>query len=394
MPRTVTLELVDGVGRPLGALAPFEVDSPWWLDTGPAVRRAYELYRVDVRVLHLLDGEADRNTVGGRVRYLAELLSGAAPHAATGQPEPDDPHRPQWARPGGTDRIIRWADSVLETLNRPRIGPAQQIRAWNLSSILRIDTAAGPVWCKSVPPFFAHEGAVIEWLPAIAPPDLLPRLLGRHNGNILLDDIPGEDLYGCPEPIAAKMIDRIVDLQFGSMGRVDDLLALRLPDWRGAALGASVRRLRTAAGLAPGEVPALDELLAGLPDRFAALAACGIPDTLVHGDPHPGNWRSDGRSLVLLDWGDCGVGHPLLDVEPFVEQVENDDRRARLVEMFVDCWRRRLPDADPAAALRLVQPISALRQALVYQTFLDGIEAAERVHHRSDVPDRIRRAIG
>ncbi|HEX3812332.1 MAG TPA: aminoglycoside phosphotransferase family protein [Mycobacteriales bacterium] len=394
MPRTVTLELVDGAGRPLGALAPFEVESPWWLDTGPAVRRADELFQVDVRVLHLLDGEAGRNTVGGRVRYLAELLSGATPRDAAGQPEPDDPHRPQWARPGGTAQIIRWTDSVLETLNRPRIGPVQQIRAWNLSSILRIDTAAGPVWCKSVPPFFAHEGAVIEWLPAIAPPDLPPRLLGRNGGNILLDDIPGEDLYDCPEPVAVTMIERIVDLHCGSIGRVDDLLALRLPDWRGSALGASVRRLRTTVGLTPGEVAALDELVDGLPERFAALSACGMPDTLVHGDPHPGNWRSDGRSLVLLDWGDCGVGHPLLDVAPFVEQVEDDARRGRLVDAFVASWRRRLPDSDPAAALRLVQPISALRQALVYQTFLDGIEVAEQVHHRNDVPDRIRRAIG
>ena len=29
-------------------------------------------------------------------------------------------------------------------------------------------------------------------------------------------------------------------------------------------------------------------------DRFTLLKDCGLPDTIVHGDFHPGNWRSDG----------------------------------------------------------------------------------------------------
>ena len=65
----------------------------------------------------------------------------------------------------------------------------------------------------------------------------------------------------------------------------------------------------------------LARLVDGLPDRFADLASCGLPDTLVHGDFHPGNTRGvPGRTetLVLLDWGDSGVGNPLLDLPPFL----------------------------------------------------------------------------
>ena len=41
--------------------------------------------------------------------------------------------------------------------------------------------------------------------------------------------------------------------------------------------------------------------------------ACGIPDTLSHGDLHPGNVAYDGREVRLFDWTDGCVTHPFLD---------------------------------------------------------------------------------
>jgi hypothetical protein len=41
----------------------------------------------------------------------------------------------------------------------------------------------------------------------------------------------------------------------------------------------------------------------------------------------------------------------------------------------------------------LIGPIAALRGALVYQGFLDGIEPSERIYHEADVPASLRRAI-
>ena len=57
----------------------------------------------------------------------------------------------------------------------------------------------------------------------------------------------------------------------------------------------------------------LARLMGMLDRRLADATACGLPDTIVHGDFHPGNLRCDGAVLTLLDWGDAGVGHPLLD---------------------------------------------------------------------------------
>jgi Ser/Thr protein kinase RdoA (MazF antagonist) len=151
---------------------------------------------------------------------------------------------------------------------------------------------------------------------------------------------------------------------------------------------------RTAGELDGDTVAALQALLAGLPDRFAAVAACGVPDTLVHGDFHPGNTRGsvEGRS-VLLDWGDCGIGNPLLDQAAFLSSL-GEPKREPVRAAWASLWRDAVPVSATDRAAVLLAPVGALRQALIYRTFLDGIEPTERVYHANDPATWLRRAAG
>src|SRR5690242_5107536 len=75
MPRTVTLVFVDSSGGPIGALAPFQVATPWWPDVAPVVAGARDLHKVEVTVLRLLDAQRDPTDpfgMGGSVTYLVE----------------------------------------------------------------------------------------------------------------------------------------------------------------------------------------------------------------------------------------------------------------------------------------------------------------------------------
>jgi Ser/Thr protein kinase RdoA (MazF antagonist) len=60
--------------------------------------------------------------------------------------------------------------------------------------------------------------------------------------------------------------------------------------------------------LTAGELAAAGKVL----NRWAMLDDCGLPDTIVHGDFHPGNWRSDGVPPVVLDFADAYFGNPVL----------------------------------------------------------------------------------
>ena len=112
----------------------------------------------------------------------------------------------------------------------------------------------------------------------------------------------------------------------------------------------------------------------------------------MHGDFHPGNWRSDGHSLVLLDWGDVGVGHPMLDMSSFEEYVP-DDLQPRIRQAWIDAWTSERAGSDPARAEALIGPIASLRRAVIYQRFLDHIEPSERPYHAADPRDWLRSAI-
>jgi hypothetical protein len=85
----------------------------------------------------------------------------------------------------------------------------------------------------------------------------------------------------------------------------------------------------------------------------------------------------------LLDWGDSGVGHPLLDQSAFLDRVPSDAVGAVRVH-WVQQWREAIPGSDPARASVLLAPVAAARQAVVYRTFLDNIEPSEHPYHRAD----------
>ncbi|GAA4360439.1 aminoglycoside phosphotransferase family protein [Angustibacter luteus] len=409
-PRQARLVLLDVGGDPVGRLGPVEVASPWWPDVEPLVHAVREQHGLDVLVLRVLAPAADdgsREPVGGAVTYLAqstraltaEELAGLEPPPAAvlGDALDDHPLRAPWARPGGPTSILTWADDVLSRAGTPRTAPAEQVKTWNLSSILRLPTARGPVWCKSAPPFFAHEGAIIAAV-AARHPRLVPHLLAADpaTGTVLMADVPGEDQWSAGPARLADMVEAVVDLQDEWVGRADELLALRLPDWRGPALAGALSALLARDDvrdrLEPRELDGVDGLAARLPALVAELDACGLGDTLVHGDLHAGNWRYGPGGLLLLDWGDSGVGHPLLDLPAFLERLPGDQQDA-VRAGWVRQWRARRPDADVERAIALVPPLAALRQALIYRTFLDRIEPDERIYHRDDPPVWIRRAL-
>jgi aminoglycoside phosphotransferase (APT) family kinase protein len=297
-----------------------------------------------------------------------------------------------WATVGGPAADLAWADRALADAGRPRTGDAEQMRTWNLSSVWRLPTTEGAAWLKVVPPFFAHEGAVIERLAG----DPVPTLIGRDGRRILMAEIPGDDRYDATGVELLRMIDALIRIQAAWAGRVDELQAIGLPDWRTPFLVTAIADVveRTADELNAAERTALGRFLGGLPARLAAVEACGLPDTLVHGDFASDNVRGDGVTdpMVLLDWGDSTIGQPLLDQPPFLDRTPPAEGLAIRTHWDAS-WRAAVPGADPTQAARLLAPVAAARQAVVYRRLLDQIEPAERGYHAGDPADWLRRMV-
>ena len=389
-PRRVTLVFCTPDGHVLGSLPPYDVALPFWQEAFDVVAGARTVHDVDVTVLRLLDVQRQQTREGGPVAYLAQVEEPPALPLSPwpGDPTAPEPLRQQWAEPGGPDADLAWADAVLADRGTPRTDRAEQMRTWNLSSLWRLPTATGCACLKVVPPFFAHEGAMLVRLQA----PVMPPLIATEGPRVLLDEIPGEDQYDAPLQRLLQMVPMLVDVQVAWAARVPELLAMGLPDWRHPSLArlAEDALRRTAAELDVATVEAVRVLIAGLPERFAAVADCGVPDSLVHGDFHPGNVRGNDQRLVLLDWGDCGVGHPLLDQAAFVERLVPTDCDVVRTH-WAGLWRAAVPGSDPERAAALLEPVAALRQAVIYDQFVTQIEPDERVYHAGDPADWLRR---
>ncbi len=379
-PRTARLVLVTSDGTVVGSLPPLPVDVPWWQEVESVVRAARERDGIDVTILRLL--EAARNRApGGEVTYLAEIAAPVPAEAWAGKIEPH-PLRQAYAEPGGPAADLDWAVRVLAGHGLTPTAKPIQIRTWNLSSVWRIPIGGQSAWLKVVPPFLAHEGCIITALVGFS----VPRLYGYDaNGRVLIVEIPGDDMYEAALPQLIGMVTLLVEIQAAWIDRVEELGAMGLPDWRGLSLASEIAEIvrRRSEDLSEDERETLWRFVRRLPALFTEVYACGLPDTLVHGDCHPGNFRGTEQGLTLLDWGDSGIGHPLLDQSAFLDAVPPE-----YVETIKEHWNRewqaRVPGSDPGRAADLLAPIAMARRAVIYQRFLDNIEPSERIYHRDD----------
>lgn len=384
--RTVVLVVLDDAGRVLGALPPFDVDTPWWMETGEIVAGAAARFGVQATVLRLVHADRPRQP-GGTVHYAAQLLGEPYPgleqvdDELRALAEADDPRRAAYARPGGPQATLAWARATLDELGLGPVLAASQRRTWNLSSIWRLSTPDGTVWLKQVPPFFAHEGAVLGWLQGLAP---VPPLIAADGARLLLAHVPGEEAYDAD---AATRLAIAADMHaIQRRAPVARLLALGVPDRRD--LGP--RLVAVAGSFGDPADAGLRALVGGLPARLRRVAACGLPDTLVHGDLHSGNAiTTPAGARAILDWGDCVVGHPALDILRLSAGLPDC---SGLLAAWASWWREAVPGCDPLTAVELMRPVAELYYAGVYADFLAGIETTEQPYHRDDVPEHLARA--
>ena len=347
---------------------------------------------VPVYVLRLLEADGGESGRDGHVTYHVEALERPRDGALEQRPvdqgllRTDDALRSPWARADGLRELLDWASRTLAALGRPVTGPVEQRRTWNLAGLFRLPTGQGPVWLKATPGFASDEAAVIAAYGRVDT-GLVPTVLAAGEHRVLLEHIPGEDCWAADTATVESGVRRFVAAQ----AALTDRRPPGLRDRRDRVLGGLVRELldgRVALDITDEERSSARELTS----RWDRLAECGLPDTLVHADFHPGNWRSDGRPPVVVDFADSHWGNPVLDclrLYDFLPQAV----RPTAVRVWADAWKTHAPMSDPARALALAEPLAHLAYAVRYQEFLDGIEASERPYHEGDPASVIRRAL-
>jgi hypothetical protein len=391
VPDSKTVEALVSVGdRYVGQVPTFEADRPWWSDVEATTRHLDELLGVPTFVLRLVHADNAELGRGGRVVFHVQAAGEPRPGVLDPTPRPDwaeivEPHplRSTWAEVDGPQRLVDWATGI--------VGPSTpvQFKTWNLSCLIQLPEARA--WAKATSRFCSVDADIIshvhEYDVALAPGVLGVDLENRWS---LLAHAPGIDCWE-PDPATVQdIISRWVAVQAAIAGdelRVPELLPAVLPAELDALLAGEVAGRLSTAELAQAEV--LRELLPGI---LSELESAGLPNTLVHGDFHPGNWRSDGTNRVVVDWADSYRGHPATDLQRLRNWLP-EEKRALAVDTWTAAWQQALPGSNPVRALKPMTVLIHLLGAITYQRFLDNIEPAERVYHEDDPTIELRAAI-
>jgi len=358
MREVTALVMVDG--EYAGSVGPFTVGSRWWNQVEAVTEHLDRVLGVPTSVLRLVEGVGE-TTRDGTVTYQEEAHG--EPDRTALDPEPvhafpDTPLRLPWAKPGGPAALVEWAERFVT-----RTGPVVQVKTWNLSCVFRMDTDAGRVWLKALPPFFTAEPTALR-LVAEQDPTLVPEVIATAPLRVLMTDAPGDPCWTAEPEHVRSVVPRLVAAQAALAGA-------KHPDLP--------------------EVPMWSPEVEGSRERADALLATGLPLTLLHGDFHPGNWQSDGVTTKVIDWADSCWGHPALDAARLWTFLAPEKRPA-FAALWTAAWLEHVPDSDPAAALELAIPLVHVFNAVRYREFLANIEDSEQVYHFGDPEYEIRKA--
>jgi hypothetical protein len=340
---------------------------------------------------------------------LLLVLEPGSPAAGITAPAPDDPQpldplvadravawgaelsgrrpfpslRPAWARPGWNGRIADWLDRQLAWAGRPRIGALEQQRTWSLSTLLRTETGEGAVWLKSCMPRFHAEPALGRWL-SEAMPDAVPAVLTIDAADriVLLEEMDGPTAKEAGgEEAASEAPAVLARVARETEDRVGELRALGLHDRPLAQIPTLLRPVLlgpdpvAAGGLTPERARRVVDWVEA---EAASLARLGLGPTLVHGDFHAGNVAFDDGRLVVFDWSDAVVGHPLMDAAAWIWEAPDERALAARWETWVDAWTPRVPARALRPLLEPVLGVGAAHQLLSLDGILRAMEPALR----------------
>jgi hypothetical protein len=319
---------------------------------------------------------------------LAEVESGVIPEL-----------RVPWCRIGWLDTARAWIAAQLAARGTPLIGEVEQVTNWSLSCILRGHTVAGAVYFKATAtlPLFVNEPLIMAALARRYPDHIpMPLSLDSQRRWMLLPDV-GQPL-GHASPLAARqeLLRRFGAIQRDCATVVDELLELGCHDRRLERLSAQAATLTADAaaldGLTDAERAQFREMLPRLQAMCDALAACGIPHTLVHGDLHLNNVAANAGRQQFFDWSDACVSHPFFDL---ISVFDEEDRAAQvqLRDAYLSVWSDCVPLERLLEAWALAQPLSDLHQAISYQHILVGLEKAAKVEFGDAVPYYVRKVL-
>lgn len=292
-------------------------------------------------------------------------------------------------------------------------GEIEQPHLYAWSTVWHIPTDQGTLFFKATAHETIHEAALTQSL-ARWFPDCMPELIAVDAGRgwMLMRD-GGEQLRLSIRPTKdlapwKPVIKRYAEVQTGLADHVTELLSLRVPDHRLSVLPALFSQLIAdessfmidqEKGLTSAEWQQVKDKASGVEQICARLAACGIPESLNHGDFHDGNVLVRHGRITFFDWGDADVTHPFVSLRTFFVSIEISldledysftPEMAELLDLYLEPFQRFASKEELLTAYQVSKPVASIVKALAWHTTISRMGEDLRKEYAGIVPELMR----
>ncbi len=317
-----------------------------------------------------------------------------------------------WATPGWRAEIDGWIVEQLGELGIRVTAAIEQPHLYPWSTVLRVPTSDGLVYCKATLAGFDHEPRLTAALAAWRP-DLMPAVLaidGQRGWMLTRDAGPMlRTITRTDPPNLTPWLDilpRYAEFEIEMIPRVDELLALgafdhrlaRLPDHLALILAHEASlKIGPPEGLTDEEIVRLRDLAPRFADACAELASYGIPETLQHDDFHDGNIFIGAGRTTLADWAECCIANPFFTMRVtlraaahFAGIAEDAPPILAMRDAYLEPWTRFIARDDLLPAFALSQRIAIVSRTRTWHRVIEILTGEERQQEADVVPHNLR----
>jgi len=285
-----------------------------------------------------------------------------------------------FARLGWFGELRNWVESFIEPMGIHGRTEFQQLNASDSFSLIRFETDGPAVWFKAVGEPNQREFPITSALAQLLP-DYLPQMLAtRPDWNGWLSwEVNGKPLSEVQDEADwVRAAETLASMQRQSVDHNSRILCAGAHDLRPAVLSKRVQPFMSAlAELMESQTkvppPTLGhqdlQLLAdSLHSALDALASMGIPETLGHLDPNPGNIIVSENRCAFLDWAEAYVGHPFFSLEYLLQHARRTfgdaaDITTKMIAAYCPQWDGMASSSEIVSALAFASLVAVFAYA-------------------------------
>lgn len=308
------------------------------------------------------------------------------------------------------DNPTSWAAKALNTAGYQILKESEIIQNTPWSSVLRFQTDKGFVYLKKVPADLFIEPKVMHFLQSDFN-DAVPSIIDLNNDEhcFLMDDrgIQLHEYFKAQfdTEILIDAIKRYTTIQIASLNRIDDFLALGVPDWRLEKLPTLYSELLDREniliedGLSGDEINLLRKLGTKFKDICDSLSQYQIINSFGHADFHPKNIlvNTATKKTTIIDLGEVVITHPFFSLNNCLHMAKEnfslaDSQYNQILEACLEPWLRLESRANLDAILALIQQCWSIHAVLAEIRLMESVAKVDfnTLHREGRLSQKLR----